>query len=74
MDWIDLAIDRWRALLNRVINLWVPQVVASLLNCFTTRCLSRGADPHEVSYLEHFFYLSFELIDLLFRRAWHLNH
>jgi hypothetical protein len=31
MDWIDLAQnrDQWRALVNTVMNLWVPKVLAS---------------------------------------------
>jgi hypothetical protein len=24
MEWIDLALDQWRALVNTVMNLWVP--------------------------------------------------
>jgi hypothetical protein len=28
MDWIDLTQDRdhWRALVNKIMNLWVPQI------------------------------------------------
>jgi hypothetical protein len=34
MDWIDLAKDRdqWRAIVNTVMNLWVPQNVGKFLN------------------------------------------
>jgi hypothetical protein len=38
MDWIDLAEDRnqWRALVNTVMNLWVPYNVGKFLNsCMT---------------------------------------
>jgi hypothetical protein len=33
MDWIDLAEDRdrWRTLLNAVMNLWVPQNAGNVL-------------------------------------------
>jgi hypothetical protein len=33
VDWIDLADDRdrWRALVNNAMNLWVPQKAGSLL-------------------------------------------
>jgi hypothetical protein len=33
MDWIDLARnnDRWRSLVNLVMNLWVPQNAGNLL-------------------------------------------
>jgi len=33
MDWTDLVQDRqkWRAILNTAMNLWVPQIAANLL-------------------------------------------
>ena len=33
MDWIDLVQDRqkWQALLNAAMNLWVPQIAANFL-------------------------------------------
>jgi hypothetical protein len=34
VDWIDLARDmnQWRALLNKVINLWVPYNIGKFMN------------------------------------------
>jgi hypothetical protein len=39
MDWIDLAQDRnqWRALVNTVMNLWVPKDAAKFLSGFSRR-------------------------------------
>jgi hypothetical protein len=38
MEWIDLAQDRdqWRALLNMVMNLWVPENVGKFLSSCAT--------------------------------------
>jgi hypothetical protein len=51
MDWIDLAEDReqWRALVNTVMNLRVPQNAGNFLNNCTTCGFSRRAQLHEVS-------------------------
>jgi hypothetical protein len=40
MDWIDLAhdTDQWRALVNRVMNLWVPQHFGK----FMSSCATEG--------------------------------
>jgi hypothetical protein len=51
VDWIGLAQNRyrWRALVNSVMNLWVPQKCWELLNGCTTCVLSSGTQLHIVS-------------------------
>jgi hypothetical protein len=50
VDWIDLAQDRnwWRALVNSVLNLQVPQNVGKLSSGLTTGGLSCNAELHSV--------------------------
>jgi hypothetical protein len=41
--------DKWRATVNSVTNLWVPQNAGKLLSGFTTPGLSSSAKHHRVS-------------------------
>jgi hypothetical protein len=51
MDWIDIAQDRnqWRALVNTVMNLRVPEHVGKFLSGCATTGFSRRAQLHGVS-------------------------
>jgi hypothetical protein len=44
-----IHLDQWRALVNTVIKLWVPQNFGKILNSSTTGSYSRRDQIHEVS-------------------------
>jgi hypothetical protein len=51
VDWIGLAKDRnrWRALVNSILNLRVPGNAGKLLSGITTGGLSSGVQLHRVN-------------------------
>jgi hypothetical protein len=51
VDWIGLAQDgdKWRALVNVVMNLWVPSNAGKLSNGYTIGVLSSSGQFHRVS-------------------------
>jgi hypothetical protein len=55
VDWIGLTQDRnrWRALVNSVLNVWVPWNAGKLLSGLATGGLSSSAWLHRVSILLH---------------------
>jgi hypothetical protein len=74
MDWIDVARNsgQWKALVNTVMSLKVPQDVGKFLSNCTTGDFSRNAQLHGVSYIFMEFFtqgrpLTFSRITLLHR-------
>jgi hypothetical protein len=53
VDWIGLSQnkDKWRALVNAVMNLWVPKNAGKLSSGYTTGALSSSAQPPRVTDL-----------------------
>jgi hypothetical protein len=51
MDWIDLLQDRdkWRALVNTIMHLGIPQNAGKFFSSCATGSFSRRAQLHEVS-------------------------
>jgi hypothetical protein len=51
VDWIGLAEDRnrWRALVNSVLNLWVPKNAGKLSSDLTSSGLLSSVQPHRVN-------------------------
>jgi hypothetical protein len=51
VDWIGLALDRdrWRALVNSILNPWVPKNAGKVSSVLTTGGLSSSSQFHRVS-------------------------
>jgi hypothetical protein len=51
VDWIDLVKDRdrWKVLVNAVMNLWVPENAGKLSSGYTIGGISSSSQSHSVS-------------------------
>jgi hypothetical protein len=75
VDWIGLAKDRnrWRALVNSVLNLRVPWNAEKLSSGLTSSGLSRSAQLHRVSKLVRIM-ITEEAKQYLFNRVQNVSH